>query len=481
MGKLESLNPGRVFYYFEEIASIPHGSGNTKEICDYICNFAKNNSLKYHRDSAGNVIIYKEASSGYENSPSVILQGHMDMVCEKEDDVVFDFEKDGLRLCVDGDNITAEGTTLGGDDGIAVAMILAALEDKELKHPAIEAVITTDEEIGLVGAKALDMSLISSKRLINIDSEGEGVFLTSCAGGVDCDSSFELEYKPFAGECFLLSVKGLEGGHSGSEIDKERANAITLIGRALGMLSESVSFEIFEVSGGQKTNAIPRKTVALIAAAPEDVDRLISKIDEIDGIFRNEFRVTDPGLRVSISAAERFDRVLKPASKASVLSFLRLLPQGVMGYSKEISGLVETSLNPGIMKCEDGKFIVYTSIRSSVLSKKEELLEKIRVLTAVCGGSMTSFGDYPGWEYNPESLLRPIFAETYKELTGKESKLEAIHAGLECGLFAGGIDNLDAIALGPDLWDIHTPGETLGISSTERTYNLICRVLEKLK
>ncbi|MCR5785865.1 MAG: aminoacyl-histidine dipeptidase [Eubacterium sp.] len=481
MRKLDGLKPERVFYYFEEIAGIPHGSKNTDEISKYLCDFAQNHSLKFYRDSADNVVIYKAASAGYENADPVMLQGHMDMVCEKEDGADFDFEKDGLRLLVDGDNVTADGTTLGGDDGIAVAMILAILEDESLKHPAIEAVITSDEEIGLLGAKAFDASKVSSKLLINIDSEGEGVFLTSCAGGADVESVIPLEYKKNDKECFEICVKGLEGGHSGSEIDKERGNAISLLGRVLGMLSDEVSFDLCNLFGGQKTNAIPRKALAYVAVFNEDEDALCKKIDEIDAVLRNEFKTADGGIRVCVSAADMCEKAFSPASKARVLSFLRLLPQGVVNYSKDIEGLVETSLNPGIMTCDEESFVMKTSVRSSVESRKKEICDKIKVLTVLLGGQTRLYGEYPGWEYNPDSKLRGIFGDAYKELFQKEARFEAIHAGLECGLFAGMIDGLDAIALGPDLWDIHTPGETLSVSSTERTYNLVCSVLEKLK
>ena len=481
MGKLDNLQPERVFKYFEDICNIPHGSKNVTQISKYLCDFARSHELDYYTDDAQNVVIKKPATSGYENAETVIIQGHMDMVCEKEDDCDIDFDTEGLRLLIDGDYVKADGTTLGGDDGIAVAMGLAILEDDSLEHPALEVVITTDEEIGLLGANALDMDKLNGKILINLDSEEEGHFLTSCAGGLTANCRIPLEYKNNKGAAYTITVKGLCGGHSGSEIHRELGNSNFIMGRVLGEISNTVSFELNNLYGGLKDNAIPRKTTAIITIDDNDSRSLCDKIYAINEELKREYKTSDPGIEVTISSSEDVSSVFSPNTKAKILSFLRLMPNGLQHYSMDIPGLVETSLNAGIMNCENDTFLVTFSVRSSVESRKHELVDRLKVLAALLDGSVEIEGEYPAWEYVKESKIRDIFLETYKELTGKEAIAEAIHAGLECGLFSGNIEGLDAIALGPDLWDIHTPKERLSISSTERTYNLVCEVLRKLK
>lgn len=479
----EQLEPKNVFAYFEDICQIPHGSGNTKEISDYCAAFAKSHGLKHIQDENNNVIIFKDGSEGYENAEPLIIQGHLDMVCAKDNGVDIDFQKDGLSLSVDGDFLRAEGTTLGGDDGIAVAYALAILDDDSLEHPPLEVVLTVDEEIGLLGAEAVDLSMLKGKKLLNIDSEEEGIFLTSCAGGLGAVCSLPVSRTEIDGICYEIKVTGLLGGHSGTEIHKERGNAIVLMGRVLSVLTAEFSAAVAHLQGGQKDNAIPRETTAVILLASEQQEEtLLARIDTLEQEFKKEFHSSDPGVAVQCRKLGSAKKSALHASSASkVLFFLRNMPNGVQHRSMDIDDLVETSLNAGIMTLSEEMFSVSFSVRSSVTSRKYDLADRLTFLIEFLGGEIEVSGDYPAWEYKPQSEIRGRMAEVYQELFHKEAKFEAIHAGLECGILSGKIPDLDCISFGPDLMDVHTPQERMRISSVARVWNLIVEFLKRSK
>ena len=482
MSVLTGVKPEKVFGFFEELCGVPHGSGNTKQISDYLVNFAKERGLKYYQDESDNVVIYKNASEGYEDAPVTILQGHCDMVAEKTPESDHDFEKDGLKLMVEGDYLTADGTTLGGDDGIAVAYMMAVLDDDSLKHPALECVITTDEEIGLLGAKALDTSVLNGKYLINMDSEEEGYLWISCAGGLSGISRIPVEYQDIDGEVVEVVIDGLTGGHSGAEIDKNRANANKLMGRFLYELGQKADFSIAELEGGTKDNAITRNSRALLVLNPDEKDILEEYVTTYQTELRKEYSGTDAGICVTaVFRGEKTISALNMISKEKVVFFLMNIPYGIEKMSGEIEGLVETSNNIGILKLNETEMKASCGVRSSVGSAKLYVSEKIQYLTEFLGGEYTVEGDYPAWEYKKDSKLRDIMVESYKELFGEEPYVKAIHAGLECGLFYDKIPGLDCVSYGPTMKDIHTTEEKLSISSTERMWEYLVKVLENIR
>lgn len=481
MRKLEGLKPDKVFRYFEEICAIPRGSGNEEAISRYCMDFAEKRGFEAYQDENRNVIITKPASAGYEAAPGVILQGHLDMVCEKDADCTKDFAKDGIDVLVDGDYVRAEKTTLGGDDGIAVAMMLAVLDDDSLLHPHLECVFTTEEETGLYGAEALDISRLKGRRMINIDSEEEGIFTVSCAGGAECDLSLPIVWEEIEGSCYTVWVDGFKGGHSGSDIHKEPGNTNILMGRLLCMLDETVNFRLGETAGGLMDNAVPRSTKAILYVPEEAEQELEKKLEEANAVYKKEFAANEP------DAAVRFmkegygkGRVLSRKSTSLFLLLLHSVPNGVIRYSADIKGLVQTSLNLGILKMDEREAELIFSIRSSLESEKEELAARLRHITEFLGGTFVRKGDYPGWEYRQESPLRDIMISVYENMYGEKPQVLAIHAGLECGFFSGRLEDLDCVSVGPDLLEAHTPRERLSISSTQRVYEFILEVLKKL-
>lgn len=478
MNILSNIEPKEVFCYFEEICSIPHGSGNVTQISNYLVSFAKEHNLKFIQDEKENVIIFKDGTKGYENSKPVIIQGHMDMVCEKAPDCTKDMSKEGLDLCVDGDTIFAKGTTLGGDDGIAVAFILAILSSNTIAHPPIEAVITTDEETGMFGAEALDTSVLSSKCLLNIDSEIEGIFTVSCAGGCVAECTLPIDREDTNGECVEISIGGLLGGHSGIEIDKGRANANEILARVIYHISLTEDIRIIRINGGLKHNAIPNKSnAAIICKDKEKIKDICSKY-----LFnlKKEYAVTDKDIDILVTDTE-YKKPLSEKSTKKLIALLSAMPNGIQNMSFDIEGLVQTSLNLGIIKLDDENFNATYCIRSSVDSQKAMLKEKLKTIFSYLGGKVEISGDYPGWEYKADSKLRDTITEVFTEQYGHKPKIEAIHAGLECGLFAGKIEGLDCISIGPDLTDIHTFNEKMHIESVQRTWNLVLETLKRLK
>ncbi len=482
MAVLSGFEPEAVFRYFEEICAIPHGSGNTKPISDYCVRFAKERGLACIQDESNNIIIFKDGTPGYEQSAPVILQGHMDMVCEKTQDCMIDFEKDGLALRVDDGIISAEGTTLGGDDGIAVAMALAILDSDDLAHPPLEVIFTVDEEVGMLGAAALDPAPLKSRIFLNLDSEDEGILLTSCAGGTSAACRLPVTRRETCGLSAALKVSGLTGGHSGVEIDKGRANANQLLGRALNELGKRIPYSLVFVSGGMKDNAIPREAEAALVISSGDALKLQAFADEFGGIFASEFRAVENGLSLTaVLGEEGHFQAMDEDSKKRTVAALVNLPGGVLRMSADIPGLVETSLNMGILKTTDEEVLMTFAVRSSVGTEKEEVVSRLENLMEILGGSVDCMGDYPAWEYRPDSPLRDLMVEVFEQQYGRKPKVEAIHAGLECGLFAGKLPGLDCISFGPDMKNIHTAEETMDIASVQRTWKYLLEVLKRLK
>lgn len=487
MGALESLQPSKVFNFFEEIAAIPHGSKNTKLISDYVVSVAKRHNLKYIQDDSNNVVVYKEACfvgtdvSDANDMDTVILQGHLDMVCEKTDDSDFDFSCEGLRLNVEDGFLKAEGTTLGGDDGIAVAYMLALMDSDDIPHPPLELVFTVDEEIGMLGAQAFDMSTLSGKKLLNIDSEDEGHLLVSCAGGATATLHFPILRRGAQGDKYRIVVSGLKGGHSGVEIDKGRANADIVLGKLLqSIFFVDDTMRVITVRGGLKDNAIPIKAEAFIVSKNEiEVKNEVSRFLEE---YRESYKDADPDLSITIEKVNVNSDVY-PLDEAANLSFVMAygsLPNGVIKMSEDIEGLVQTSLNLGIMDTFSEEITLSFSVRSSVNKEKEALIDELAAIVQSAGGTMTVEGEYPAWEYKEESKLRDVMTAKYEEMFQEKMVVEAIHAGVECGLFADSIEGLDAVSFGPNIYDIHTPKERLDIASTERTWNFILAVLKDL-
>ena len=482
MGVLSNLEPKKVFHYFEEICKIPHGSYNTKQLSDYLVNFAKERGLTSYQDDANNVIIIKEGTPGYENAPAVILQGHIDMVCQKAPDSTHDFLTDGLDLAIDGDLVMAKGTTLGGDNGIAVAYCLALLDSDDIPHPKLEVLLTSDEEVGLLGAVAADLSMLESKMLINLDSEEEGEFLTSCAGGGRANMFLPVNRVEKEGIAYEVSIEDLTGGHSGIEITKERGNANKLMGRLLMEARKEAEFYLAEMEGGQADNAIPRSCSAVVLVDEADQVAFENVVAKMGAIFKNEQKVSDPDLNVTFTNLGYQEvEVIDRSSLTQTLMVRNMLPNGIQAWSMELEDLVETSLNLGVMKLDRDELRLSSSVRSSVGSKKAYLFDQLKLLIEYAGGTMKIHGEYPAWEYKAESHIRNVFADTYREITGKEPEIKAIHAGLECGIFCDKIEGIDCISLGPNMSGVHTTEERLSISSTERTWNLLVEVLKRLK
>lgn len=476
------LKPAKVFQYFEEIAAIPHGSRNTKAISDYLAAFAKAHHLEHYQDELNNIIIIKEATEGYESADPIIIQGHMDMVCEKEKDCDIDFEKDGLDIYVDGDFLKARGTTLGGDDGIAVAYALAILDSQELSHPRLEVVITVDEEIGMLGAEAIDLSMLKGHKMLNIDSDIEGHFLTSCAGGMHIETRIPVAFEEANGVLYSVCVTGLEGGHSGAEIDKEHGNANIIMGRVLKALSAEAEYGIVSLAGGLKDNAIPRECTAELLVNKNDAAAFTEILEQLKPVLANEFMASDKDVTIVYEAkGEQAASVLSVPAQTKVIFYLRNVPNGVQNMSRIMPGLVETSLNLGIMELKDDCLYMVTSVRSSVSTRKTDLADKLELLTEFLGGEITVGGDYPAWEYKADSDIRATISTVYKELFKEEPVFEAIHAGLECGILSGKIADLDCVSFGPNNYDIHTPKERLSISSTEKVWKLLIEFLKRCK
>ena len=478
---LENLEPQNVFYYFEEICKIPHGSGNTRQISDYLKAFADEHGLYCRQDELNNIIMIKEASKGYEDHEPVLLQGHMDMVAVKDADCTIDMTKDGLQLEILGDRLTAKGTSLGGDDGIAVAFGLALLAGEEYRHPRIELILTVDEEVGMEGATGLTVDDLTAKRMINLDQEEEKIFITGCAGGARIDIRKKTETEQVKGVLCKLKISGLQGGHSGQEINKERGNAICLMGRLLAALQEKTPVYLKEVSGGTADNAIPNEVCAEIVVTEWTEDVAAFMEEQFCGI-KAEFAGKEDGLKceLQVGAEDALIEVCNRKDSEQWIHLLNVIPHGVIANSVKMKGLVETSLNPGILNVSAVEGMVSTSVRSSNAAAKEALINQLKSLAALCGATVGIRGDYPGWDYDPDSPLREKMVTIYEEMYGVKPQIEAIHAGLECGIFQSKIPGLDCVSIGPDMQDIHTTRETLSIPSVQRVWKFLLKVLESL-
>ena len=480
MGVLSDLQPKKVFEYFEEICGIPHGSGNVEQISDYLVKFAKDRNLEVIQDELKNVIIIKEATKGYEQEPPVIIQGHMDMVAVHKPELSIDMTKEPLKVGIAGDNIYAEGTSLGGDDGIAVAYAMALLDSDDLAHPRLEVVITVDEEVGMDGARGIDLSMLKGNRLLNLDSEEEGIFWVSCAGGGRIASILEYEASRMNGEVYQMIISGLAGGHSGAEIHKERGNSNILLGRLLWKLSSKLCLGLIDAQGGVADNAICRETIASVVVKKEEVAAFQEMVKAFEAEVKSELATKDSGFYVKVtSLGEKETVCVDRETLKRVSALLNSLPNGVQAMSADIEGLVETSLNLGILKITPEKFLAEFAVRSSVESAKYALVEKVKAVTALAGGYNEENGDYPGWAYRVDSPLRDKMAALYEEMYGQKPQIAAIHAGLECGLLASKIDDLDCVSFGPNMKDIHTTEETLSISSTKRIWEFLVQLLAK--
>lgn len=482
---LENMEPVEVFQYFEEISSIPRGSGNEKRISDYLVSFAKEHKLEVIQDKALNVIIKKPGSKGYEESPGVIIQGHMDMVCEKRPDVTHDFMTDPIKLKIVEDMIYADGTTLGGDDGIAVAMGLAVLASDTLEHPPIELLVTTVEETGMDGAHALDPKNISGKTLINIDSEEEGILTVSCAGGCSSKISIPIiwEGADKGRAAYTINITGLKGGHSGAEIHKGRANANKLMARLLKSISSDTDLNLCSINGGSKHNAIARDAQAVVCVNPERVPALKEHVTSLEQIFKDEYKVADPDIKIELKPAENMpERIMSKDTRENIINFMYLIPNGVQSVSMDIEGLVESSLNLGVVETEEESIEIISSIRSSVGTIKNNIFHTVAGIACLTNGKVTAESDYPEWKYNPDSKVRLLFTELYEKLFGEKPLISAIHAGLECAIFDKKFDGkLDMISVGPTIIGVHTAEEHLSIPSTQRTWKYLTEALKALK
>ncbi|MCL2194203.1 MAG: aminoacyl-histidine dipeptidase [Treponema sp.] len=475
--------PTNALKYFEKISQIPRGSGNEKGISDYLVAFAKERGLWVHQDKALNVIIKKPGTKGYENARAIILQGHMDMVCEKNADTMHDFLKDPIKLVVDGDSLKADGTTLGADNGAAVALSLALLDSFDIPHPPLEVLITTREEVGLLGAAEVDGGLFDGRLLLNMDSGEEGFFIVSCAGGGRVDLSYPLEYcdLPAGYAVKTLKVKGLKGGHSGVDITKERGNSNRLLGRALRILRSKFAVQFCGINGGSKENAIPREAEAVIAFADAEAGELADEVKQIEKTFKREYAMSDEAVEICLEdCTGDVKKVFTQSLCDKIVSALLMLPNGVQAMSLALEDLPETSLNIGVVTTMEDEVVVASGIRSSVGSRKDMLVDQINVIAEVTGASVRVSGTYPAWEYNEKSVLREQAMRVFEQMSGKKAVIRGTHGGLECGIFCEKISGVDIVSFGPDIHEMHTPNERMSISSFGRTWDFLCRLLVAL-
>lgn len=481
---VSELEPREVFQYFSQISSIPHGSGNTGRIAAYCVDFANEQGLKSIRDKYNNVIIYADGTKGYEDSEPVIIQGHLDMVCEKNPDLDIDMDKEAITICTDRKKVWARGTTLGGDDGIAVAYILALLASKDIPHPPLEAVLTSDEETGMFGARGLDMNLLKGRKLINIDSEEEGFVCVSCAGGVRaCCRIPCTRIKVDAGEYrgYCVTISGLQGGHSGVDIHKNRENAFVLMGEMLSRLSKSVKLTLSDIKGGGKDNVIPKMSKMVICIPRDEAAILEQEFEAYRRLMLDELALTEPEIKLELDKVDTPAETMSEESTGKIIFTLQHIPNGVERMNPEIEDLTQTSSNLGIINVHPSHITLRTLIRSNTASGKKLLLDKISDFISYVGGDYVTESDYPAWEYRAHSPLRDTMVSEFEKMYGRPPVITAIHAGLECGIFAGKREDLDMVSIGPDMLDVHTPSETMDVESVERTWRYLKNVLAVLR
>lgn len=479
MDVLRDLEPRKMFEYFERICAVPHGSGNMAGIADFVERFAEEHRLEHYRDAADNIIIISEATPGRTLEPAIILQGHLDMVCAAADGVDFDFKKQSLRLKIENGLVGAEGTSLGADDGIAVAMMMALLDDRELSHPRLECVFTTDEEIGMIGANALDVSPLRGRRLLNLDSEEEGVITTGCAGGICMTAEFGAESETVFGRIYRLTVHGLVGGHSGTEIIAQRANANKVLARALTALQFRADFRLSSADGGFFDNAIPRKAEAVFVS-DSDPGALESAVAEIAAQIKHEYASADPDTDIALKPEGVGEcPVLIPADQERLLFAWYQTPDGVIRMCDELDDMVETSLNLGILKLGAGGMKLTFMLRSMVNSAAEELRMRLETLFGFAGGKTTVSSRYGAWEFRQDSPLRDLCVSVYEDMYGSRPLVGTIHAGLESAVIAAKLGDADCVSIGPTLRDVHTANERLDADSAARVYDYVRALLER--
>jgi dipeptidase D len=478
---LMALEPKEVFKYFSQILEIPRPSKKEGKIRDYLLNWGNTRGLETFRDEIGNVIIRKNATKGYENKPWVCLQGHMDMVCEKNNDKVFDFEKDSIEAYIDNGWVKAKGTTLGADCGIGVAMILAILDSDDIEHGNIEALFTVDEETGLTGANALGEDTLKSRILINLDSEDEGELFIGCAGGKDTLGKipYQKEASP-EGIGLKICVSGLKGGHSGDDINKGLACANKVLNRILWTINKEVDYALSSFEGGNLRNAIAREAKAVLVATEKDSEEIIRMVEQYNKEICFEFRSTEPNMSVKIEKVEKPKEVIDSMTQEDLLNVLYAIPHGVLAMSREIPNFVETSTNLASVKMIDDCFVIATSQRSSVETAKEAACDRNEACFLLVGADVSHGDGYPGWTPNPDSKILKIASESYERLFNKKPIVRAIHAGLECGLIGEKYKGMDMISFGPTLRGVHSPDEKLEIKTVEMCYKHTLDILKHI-
>ena len=475
---INGRKPEAVFRFFEEICSIPHPSFHEERVADYLVAFAKERSLEYVRDELHNVLIKKPATKGMENRAPILFQGHTDMVCEKNGDVEHDFMKDPLKLFLEGDLLGAEGTTLGGDDGIAVAMMLAMLDGAIAEHPPIECLFTVAEEVGLNGAHGFDYSHVSARTMVNLDSEELGVITAGCAGGLRSDLTLSYEAIPTEGEVLRVLLTGLAGGHSGVDICTGRANANKLMGRLLARLFKDVKYNLISLEGGSKDNAIPRECVAVLAVS--DAEAATRVLLEESERIRGELVADDAGFALTVESAEGAASMLSDADTLRAVSLISSVDNGVKEMNRNVAGLPEWSRNLGVIRTENGAIDFVFSVRSAIESRLDASNDELDLLASALGCTAKHYSRYPGWDYAPVSPVRDAYAKAYFSVTGKETRVEVIHAGLECGIIYSKLPDMDMISIGPNMKDIHSPNERLDLASVELFWQTVERLIEIL-
>lgn len=487
---LEQLQPKEVFHFFEEICNIPHGSYNIDKISDYLYQFGKNRNLEAYQDELKNVIMIKEATKGMEGKPPIIIQGHMDMVAVKNEGCHKNMETEGLDLAIDGDFIYAKETSLGGDDGIAVAYALALLDSKDIPHPRLEVVITVNEEVGMDGAIGIDLSMLKGKQLLNIDSEKEGELTVACAGGGCVNAVFKPAWNEVEGKKYRLTLSGLAGGHSGVEIYKRSGNANKILMNVLYLMAREADMTLLSFEGGTKDNVIPSSaSCEFVSRADEEM--LTGLVEVVRETLAEEWKKTDPWLTLSIEKINHTENKKVSEGKLvelkgldgndffDLLKFFMDVPNGVQKMDPDLEGLVQTSLNLGVVRLENnGQLKATFSLRSSVAEERDALAKKVMTAIEECGGKAKVSGQYPAWEYRKKSPLRDRMVKVYKEMFGKDMTVLSIHAGLECGILSEKIEDLDSVSFGPDIFDIHTTQERLSISSVQRMWHYILEVIK---
>ncbi len=476
-----------VFEFFEQINNIPRESGNEKQISDFLKKFAEDRKFYVRQDEYNNIVIKKPGTLGYENRPAVIIQGHMDMVCVKANDSSHDFKKDPLKMYIDGDLLKAKDTTLGADNGIALAMVLALLDSKKIPHPPIEFAVTTDEETGLIGAVKMEMHDLEGKYFLNLDSEEEGEFVVCCAGGTRLglfQKIIKNEKSPHNCRFFKIQIKDLAGGHSGMEIDKNRANANRLLGRTMYELKNELNAEFIKINGGVKDNVIPSYAMIDVLIPHEKAVMVNDLISRLQKTFRSECGIADENISLSadeiIVADKNKIQILSGETVGNAIFILMNSPAGIQSMTAEIPGLVQSSLNLGVVEQKDDVIEYVWALRSSVLSLKCNMINQMKLFAEKFNLEMDLWGDYPSWPLKPKSKLEQICTTTFKKMYGKDPLVKGIHAGLEGGVFLEKLPHLEAISFGPDMWEVHSINERLSISSTERVYDFMKEILIQL-